>query len=140
MTRIIDTNLAFPKGATVRRKHTALAIRDDFKFFFENAGYIVGERAKGALDLARAERYAFDSGFRFEWTDDEDPDRSWEEDAGYKGPGEYLCCRLIRVCPHCNVESTAASLCGIVDPDDNYRRIIEAELAAEVKAETEDRS
>ena len=45
---------------------------------------------------------------------------------------EVLCCRII---DPGNPRRSLASLCGITDPDRNYGRVIEAELAAEAIAD-----
>src|ERR1039457_1390533 len=99
-----------------------------FHFFFENAGYIVGQRAACALSLARAEQYAEDNAWRAEWVNDDCPDLSRMSDDEQQQPHEVLGCVLKD--PAGNV---LGSLWGIVDVDHNYGRVIEAELAAEAK-------
>jgi hypothetical protein len=99
----------------------------DFQFFRDNAGYVVGQRAVGAIQLARAERQID----RLNWT------IRWEED-----PELYDCdgdqCGHYHEVYGCILEDRnghqLASLWGIADPDGNERRVVEAELAAEAIA------
>lgn len=97
-----------------------------YRFFFANAGYIVGERARCALTLARAEQYAHHNDWNTEWEWDEFPDLSWMSEREQKEDHEVLVCVLKDA-----DGNVLASLCGIVDADNAYRRVIEAELAAE---------
>ena len=103
--------------------------RKAYEFFRKNAGGIVGELAIYAAELARAEDWAQRSAMEFEWVADDNPDRSWESDVGYSGPGEYSACLLKRECPCCGRMETIESLWGIVHADNDYRRLVEAELA-----------
>lgn len=98
----------------------------DVTFFKENAGSVVGQRALGALKLARAEKLASDRGYSVEWEHDPDPDLSWADDRERKSIREVLCARLVS--PDGQTEE---SLCGIVDPGRKYARVVEAELALE---------
>ena len=118
------------------------ATRQSFRFFFEHAGYVVGERAIGALALARAEAKAKQDGVHFDWQEDCDVDLGdhevWcsDERANRQHDHEVLYCVAYKDCycknaahkPHRDI---VASLSGIIDPDRNYRRIVEAELALE---------
>jgi hypothetical protein len=97
-----------------------------YRFFFTNAGYIVGQRAQGALSLARAEQYANENDWEAEWEWDECPDLSWMSERELEQEHEVLCCVLKD-----GDGNVLASLCGITDPDSSYRRVIAAELAAE---------
>lgn len=100
-------------------------LRDAYRFFFEHAGYVVGRRAEGALALARAELKAERIGLGSEWHEDEMAEAfNGEEYQEY--PAERCGATI-------NGE-TLASLGGIIEPDRNYRRVVEAELAAEVFA------
>ena len=71
-------------------------------------------------------------GYEFEWEFDECPDLSWMSDDERQQGHEVLCCRVV---DPGNPRYSVASLCGITDPDRNYRRVIEAELAVEAIAE-----
>lgn len=119
-----------------------------FRFFQEHAGMIVGENAKSALALARAELLARDADVVFLWEGDIEADWSfvetwpeadqkrWHSDEHF---AEYV--RLVRLCEEdskyyhdraaCPHAETLASLGGIIDADTNYRRVVEAELALE---------
>lgn len=108
--------------------------RAAWRFFFENAGYIVGERAKCAATLARAESLAkADDGerIRFRWEWDDSPDLSYMSADEIADAHEVFGCILERKCVECGTWQHAASVWGIVDPDATYRRVVEAELAAE---------
>ena len=70
-------------------------------------------------------------GYVFEREFDEGPDLSWMSDEEREHDHEVLCCRIPD--PE-NTRHSLASLCGITDPDSRYRRVIEAELAAEAVA------
>jgi hypothetical protein len=117
----------------------ALANLRAFRFFAEHAGYVVGERAKGALALARAERDASEAGVEFVWEYDDDADYSWmnEEEAAREHTVERV--RAVLPCDEhgidCKHARTLGSLSGIFDADANYRRVIEAELALEASDE-----
>lgn len=103
-------------------------LRRAFKFFHANAGYIVGERAKGAISLARAEQEASSRGWNYEWKPDEIGAQEWYCQCGCV-PEEVLGCIL-----RDEEGNILASLWGIGDPDRNYRRVVEAELASEALA------
>jgi phage/plasmid-like protein (TIGR03299 family) len=137
------------------------ALRKAFQFFLKHAGYIVGQRAAGALSLARAEQWATDNDLEYVWSDDPDTDLGdhelWCANARrrqrkYSIPPEtrrklvFCCehygyqCLLVRPCPDhgtdCKHAEVLAALGGILDPDNNYRRIVEAELALDAKQAT----
>lgn len=118
--------MAVPKrmAANVSR-----ALERSYRFFREHAGYIVGQSAKGAWNLARAELEATSRGWYCEWEHDPDgidtlgdiPPEEVEEilvAVLYDEDGEVL-----------------SSLGGVVDPDRSYARVVEAELALEVLLE-----
>lgn len=111
------------------------------QFFFEHAGYSYDPKTetpeqgkqRGAELLARAEREAASAGIRFEWRYDDD--------------GCCCCCLEKGEAPHTDVWycqawsedglRCLASLSGICGPSDDYRRVVEAELAAEALSELE---
>jgi hypothetical protein len=97
-----------------------------YRFFFANAGYIVGQRAQCALGLARAEQHTRDNDWYAEWIDDDCPDLSWMSEEEQQQPHEVLGCVLKDI--NGNV---LASLWGITDPDSDNMRVVAAELAAE---------
>jgi hypothetical protein len=105
---------------------TITNLRRGYRFFFENAGYIVGHRAECALALARAERRARDNNWAAEWVADDDADLSWMTEDERQQPHEVLGCVLRDA-----DGNVLASLWGITDPDSSYQRVVEAELAAE---------
>jgi len=101
--------------------------RRAWRFFLEHAGYAAPPgRTVCAASLARAEEQAEALGLTFEWCEDECPDLSWMDEAEATREHEVLGC-IVRS-PY---GEHLASLWGIVDADANYRRVIEAELAAE---------
>lgn len=115
-----------------------------YLFFKDHAGYCVGQRAVGALALARAEMWAEEHDIEFAWEWDDDGDLSdhsyWcnqaklDEDYYERGntcDHDILGCRVVW-----NGE-TQASLWSIIDPDSNYRRVVEAELALEAKTKAD---
>jgi hypothetical protein len=95
-----------------------------WRFFLESAGYCSPPgRAACALALARAERDGELHGLEFWWEDDQE---AWDGD----GPApRYL---LNCVCVDADGKPLAA-LCGIGlnDTADDYRRVVQAELAAD---------
>jgi hypothetical protein len=97
-----------------------------YRFFFANAGYVVGQRAVCALDLARAEQYSRDNDWSTEWVNDDFPDLSWMSEEEQRQPHEVLGCVLKDA-----EGNVLSSLWGITDPDSSYARVVEAELAAE---------
>jgi hypothetical protein len=111
--------------------------RSAFEFFHEHAGYIVGRRAIGAAELARAEAWLNEQDdLEVVWKDDPYPDLSWLPDGETVQTVEV--CRIERepyACHCCGqtVQEVLTSLSGITDADDNYRRVVAAELAAELR-------
>jgi hypothetical protein len=97
-----------------------------YRFFFANAGYIVGHRAECALDLARAEQHAHENDWQAEWVADEFADLSWMPDEEQRQPHEVYGCLLKD-----DNGNVLASLWGITDFDNAYMRVVAAELAAE---------
>jgi len=120
------------------RKSPARKAQDHLKknaeFFYKHAAYSYGPgqtkrqgRMEGAMKLARAEREAEERGWKVEWEYDETPYDMG--DAETEMPNEVL----VAVLKDAN-NNVIGSLSGIGDPDDNYRRVVEAELALEALA------
>jgi hypothetical protein len=111
-----------------------------FTFFLANAGFSYDPktearsrgRARCARQLAKAERDAAALGYTFEWTDD------WAVGSHVQEYGEESYPTEPSTCESCVCRDTegkvVASLGCIDDADRNYRRVIEAELAAEALA------
>jgi hypothetical protein len=135
MTLSKATKTGRSKEAKARKQLTT----DQF-FFYQNAGYSYDPktetaeqgRLRCAVELAEAEAIGQRLGYVFEWDRDECPDLSWMSDEEREQENEVLCCRISD--PD-NTRYSLASLCGITDPDRNYRRVVEAELASEAIAE-----
>ena len=104
-------------------------LRTAYRFFHANMGGIVGQRALGAISLARAEEHASAHGWYSEWKYDEYGHQEYWEESGYI-PEEVLACIL-----YDEAGNVLDSLWGIGDPDRSYRRVVEAELASEALAE-----
>ena len=117
-------------------------------FFRENIGGIVGYRAQGALELARAEAIAesrqAEDRWRYTWEADEYPDTSWCDKRDLELLQNDLAgfdnCTLQERCSKCGTWRTIESLCGIHWINRNetdrrhmrdYRRVVQAELADE---------
>lgn len=108
-----------------------------YRFFRQHAGYVVGENAKGAFALAKAEQ----------WAEDNEMDYTWEYDTWADlGDHEYWCAQEragqehdheVEICRAEYNDEVVASLSGIIDADRNYRRVVEAELALEAMQEAE---
>jgi hypothetical protein len=134
MTLTKATKAGRSKEAKARKQLTV----DQF-FFYQHAGYSHNPktetaeqgRLRCAVELAEAEAIGQRLGYEFDWEGDSDPDLSWMSDDEREQEHEVLCCRIPD--PD-NTRYSLASLCGITDPDSNYRRVIEAELASEAIA------
>jgi hypothetical protein len=131
--------------------------RRAFRFFQEHAGYIVGEHAKCAAQLARAEAEGERRGLSVAWDVDDAADLGDHElwcsgyradlarkagqpvDSGrtYGGyptcPGHYA--EYAKVVAPDGTDAIGdiclPSLGGILDADDTYRRVVAAELMLE---------
>ena len=114
------------------------------RFFYDHGGFSYDPqtetRAQGkrrcAVALAEAETWAEQMGMTFEW--------EWDFDGDF-GDHDVWCkpsCgkqhEVTMVCAKYRDGQVAGSLCGIIDADANYRRVIEAELASEAQAEVFD--
>ena len=121
-------------------KRYQTAMTPEERFFWKHAGYSYDPktetkaegRRRCAVEMAEAESIAQRLQWEFECEYDADPDLSWMSDEEREQEHEVLCCRIVD--PK-NRRYSLASLCGITDPDANYRRVIEAELACEVIAD-----
>lgn len=103
-----------------------------YHFFLKHAGYSYDPKtetpAQGRINtakrLAMAERYAQDHDWSYTWEPDNDGYHSYLE-AG----------QTVETCEFCVLTDDSgdvlASLGCIDDADDNYRRVVEAELALE---------
>jgi hypothetical protein len=103
----------------------------NFQFFRDNAGYIVGECALGALRLAQAEQYAQLNGWEVEWTDDLEGcigcDCDSESCACSTGELHEVYVAALRD----EAGHVLASIGSICQPDRACMRVIGAELALE---------
>ena len=106
----------------------------------------VGRDAETALALARAELAARDAGCSWEWTDDYD---GWVDLQSYRRHGDCLichpgkggcvagCAECVDRCEACILRDASgealASRWAIWDADDDYRRMVQAELAYEAQ-------
>jgi hypothetical protein len=137
MTPSKPTNAERTKETKARKR---LTFNQFFFFFYQNTGYsydpktetLEEGRLRSARELADAETIGQRLCYVFEWELDECPDLSWMSDDERQQGHEVLCCRIVD--PE-NQRYSLASLCGIADPDRNYRRVVEAELAAEAIAD-----
>jgi hypothetical protein len=105
-----------------------------WRFFLNHAGYCTPPgRAACALALARAERWAQENDLTFTWECDIDPDLSWMSER--ERAKEHVC----EGCVCRDAEGhVLTSLWGIVDADNEYRRVVEAELASEAHDQATD--
>ena len=94
-----------------------------------------GHGAKNAMDLARAECEGLAREWRVQWEDDSDPDLSWMTTRERKDPHEVLCAVLVGPSKSVGYSDVIDSMCGIVDPDRNYARVVEAEMVSDALAE-----
>jgi hypothetical protein len=124
------------KAGRTSLSHARKQLSPDELFFFENAGWSYDPKKESAQvgrmscarDLAKAEKIAEQLGWEVEWEWDNDIDDSWMSPEEQAKDHEWLCARLM------DGNTVLEALGGIVDADANYRRVIEAELAAEALA------
>ena len=98
------------------------------RFFYDNAGYVVGKRRECAEALAHAEAVAAAEGWEVQWEFDPEP-YSTVQGENEPDPKEVLCAVLLDA-----AGNVLASLGGIADPSRAYGRVVEAELASEALA------
>jgi hypothetical protein len=103
------------------------------QFFYDNAGYSYkpGEtenegRIRCAKTLAQFEEAAELAGVEYQWVIDDCADWSWMDEARKEEHEAFGCVATLA--------STGGqtSLWGIVDPSNEYRRVVQAELAMEL--------
>lgn len=131
------------KSKQQSRKSHRIVIRDaSVKFFYDHTGYGYDTKKetpeqgklRGAELLAKAEQYACDKGLIYQWQDDD----CIGGDCGETATCNHPCCQgTPHVCLCCILWSAdhsevLGSLGSICEPDENYRRVVEAELALEV--------
>lgn len=104
----------------------SVTLRRAVAFFRKYAGHVVGRQMANALDLARAESYGHAHDWRVSWEGDPDADWSWMDATERKRDHEVESAVL-----RDRRGKVLASLGGIFDADQNYRRVVEAELMAE---------
>jgi hypothetical protein len=108
-------------------------------FFYENAGWGYRPdqetpeegRWRGAETLAEAEAWAKDVGYTFTWRDDWDGDHSDYESGS--GPES---CEMVTL--YDQDDNVIGSLGCIDDATEDYRRVVEAELAYEAMPVNDD--
>lgn len=105
-------------------------LKKAYEFFRgQQAPGIVGQSAKGAMDLARAEKYADDHGWEAVWEDD--PEEYELGDAETERPFEVLTCVIKDENGHVLGSLGSIGMSGNARQDRDYRRVVEAELALE---------
>ena len=108
-------------------------LRRRYEFFRRHGGGWAGHAAEGALRMARAERMAERIGQCASWEPDEGFDWSEMEEAG---GGEEVWCASVWPPRSCEDGEPRwgrdmgdhTTVCGVVDPTPEYRRVLEAEL------------
>lgn len=105
-------------------------------FFYEYAGWGYDPRTetpeegrrRSAAELARAERWAREYGVTFVWSDD------WDGDHSYLEYGQSVeTCEFVLALDLDNEVLT--SLGCVDDATDDYRRVVQAELAQEIMSD-----
>jgi hypothetical protein len=123
---------------------TNTTLKREYSFFKANAGYRVGHSAEGALRLARASLLLSELESQelvsIEWQHDDYADRGPIDWGGSeKEIAQWN--RSVHEVEWCSIRNEngeiLASLSGIWDADDRYRRVVEAELALECMEELE---
>lgn len=125
------------KAGRTNRARAVKVLTPTELFFFDNAGYSYNPkketaqqgRIQCAKDLAFAELTAERMQWSYSWIWDTDPDLSWMSEEERSQEHETFVCILNDA-----DGNWLESLGGITDPSNDYRRVIEAELAAEALA------
>ena len=102
--------------------------RNAYQFFREHAGYRIGHNAEDAASLARAESDAQRRGWHYDW--------QWDAEEWDPGDTDYTPTEVLGAVLTDANGAELASLWGIADPTPEYRRVVEAELAAEALSAT----
>jgi hypothetical protein len=121
------------KQARVARRSPAQKDNDKLKkkiaFFYKHGGYSRSpgqseeeSRKESAESLARAEAFGEAAGWKVSWMPDEDEYQLGDDET--EPPSEVLNATLLDA-----NDNVIGSLGGIGDPDNNYKRVVEAELA-----------
>jgi len=125
----------FPKRDNrPRRTARRRALIRDMQFFRQHGGGVVGEAARGALDLSRAEREAERRGWAYTYEPEQE---SYEDVYGEKPPegAEFVTVVLWDRDPEdrsSRLRPQVLASLGFVDANDrNYLRVVRAELASE---------
>jgi hypothetical protein len=120
------------RGASGTVRATPKTDRRAYDFFYRHAGYGYGPgetpeqgRKKGAAALAKAEQEATARGWTVKW--EEDPE-GWDS-IGDIDPDDVR--EILSAVLYDEDGKVLESLGGIVNPDRNYSRVVEAELALE---------
>lgn len=124
--RYMKRYMANPRSHRPRRTKRRMGLIKDMRFFREHGAQLVGHASRVGLDLARAEREMEKRGWTVEWHWDDDADWSWMDERQRKQEHEVYYAVLKD-----RKGEVLASLGGIFDPDNKYRRVVEAELASE---------
>jgi len=110
-----------------------MKLRAAWRFFLEHAGYCTPPgRAACALMLARAEAWAREQELSYLWEADFPADYQDDKGAWHQAPAKS--CVVYQLCPKCQEPRTVATLGGIMGADSDYRRVVQAELAAQARA------
>lgn len=117
------------------REAEAASLDRDVKFFYEQGGYSYDPKVETeeegklrvACDLALAERWARRAGITFAWSDDPDDCGDGDEAPTVR---EQV---LATLATPGQTDALYASLGSIGDATDDYRRVVEAELALELR-------
>lgn len=124
----------------IGRSKQAVDLKDAKRFFYQNGGYCFDPktetklqgRRRCALASAIAEREAQRRMFTFVWSYDDSQSIRDITDETVEGAEFYERAHEIEFCVCRDAAGDAlASLGGIIDATPNYRRVVEAELAAE---------
>lgn len=124
------------RSTTTARAKRLDARRRATRFFADNAGGVVGQAALTGYRLALAEELAERCGWTVEWEIDTDVDTSWceecESDSEHRAEhvADTYCATLL------DAEGKSIHSTGGIDrPTSAYRRVVEAELAADALLE-----